>query len=348
MNWRDTVIQGNENNDNSRKYHYLVELPLDVIGTNKIALRSEVEQDSEEFKMLQKSISEQGIRSPIQVIPNKDDPFKFTIVDGFHRFTAATNLKLATIPVNVTPNLTDNDIYVEQFTANNNRVATKPAQFGRHLKRYLARNPDCTQAELANVFQTSQARVSQLLKIASELHEQVQELVDKGEITAANALALAKLPEDRQLEFIEDARTMNFDNFGQHMALEADKIRKARRNASDSETGDQFTPVARPRKKNELLDYHNMINGEAQANQSITPDYLEESYRNMDTNADVKAGIILGIRYALGLDPQSIKEQEAEAQERAQAKALKQAEKDREKIAANAAKGTAASKILGV
>src|SRR3954469_21290947 len=99
----------------------LANIPLSRIRENPVALRP-VDKTSEEYKGLVDSVRRNGILNPISVreVPNPDPNDKeplYSVVDGLHRFTAAGDAGLESIPAQIVTK-TDADVLEAQIVAN--------------------------------------------------------------------------------------------------------------------------------------------------------------------------------------------------------------------------------------
>lgn len=206
-------------------------LLLNQIVRNPDAIR-QVKRESVEFKGLVDSVKANGVLLPIRVRLAPDGSGKYMLIDGDHRYTASEELGLEKIPV-VIVSATDEQGYEEQFVANYHKVDTAPAEFGAHLKRILGRNPSLTMGELATKLSVTTQYLQARLRLA-ELHPDIAKLVDAGTINLSNAVALAALPQDEQLNYLEAAGTQTTAEFRPVVEERLKEIKKAAREGREA------------------------------------------------------------------------------------------------------------------
>lgn len=279
---------------------------IDAIRPNPVALRS-VDRESEEFIQLRDSIGDPaiGILNPINVRERTEDVdgeavTYYEIIDGLHRYTAACECGLSEVPIHV-KDADETQAHLMQIIGNAMRVETKPVQYTKHLQRVISANPTWTMSDLASKVHRSPAWLNQRFGLL-KLNEQVQELVDDSKISVSNAVILAKLPHEEQLNYIDSAMSMGTTEFGplvQQRVKEIKEAEKAGREASEP----TFNPVAKPRKKTELEDELNSRTVLA----SLVADCV-----------DVTEAAYLALAWVLSLDPTSVEVQEAQWVEKRQ------------------------------
>lgn len=279
---------------------------IDAIRPNPVALRS-VDRESEEFIQLRDSIGDPaiGILNPINVRERTEDVdgeavTYYEIIDGLHRYTAACECGLSEVPIHV-KDADETQAHLMQIIGNAMRVETKPVQYTKHLQRVISANPTWTMSDLASKVHRSPAWLNQRFGLL-KLNEQVQELVDDSKISVSNAVILAKLPHEEQLNYIDSAMSMGTTEFGplvQQRVKEIKEAEKAGREASEP----TFNPVAKPRKKTELEDELNSRTVLA----SLVADCV-----------DVTEAAYLALAWVLSLDPTSVEVQEAQWNEKRQ------------------------------
>lgn len=279
---------------------------IDAIRPNPVALRS-VDRESEEFIQLRDSIGDPaiGILNPINVRERTEDVdgeavTYYEIIDGLHRYTAACECGLSEVPIHV-KDADETQAHLMQIIGNAMRVETKPVQYTKHLQRVISANPTWTMSDLASKVHRSPAWLNQRFGLL-KLNEQVQELVDDSKISVSNAVILAKLPHEEQLNYIDSAMSMGTTEFGplvQQRVKEIKEAEKAGREASEP----TFSPVAKPRKKTELEDELNSRTVLA----SLVADCV-----------DVTEAAYLALAWVLRLDPTSVEVQEAQWNEKRQ------------------------------
>lgn len=307
-------------------------IKLSEIRENPVALRA-VNRENEDYIGLRDSILEIGILNPINVrkrteeVDGKIIEF-FELVDGLHRYSAALDVGLEQIPVLVV-SLDDARTLEAQIMANVHKVETRPVEYTRQLQRIFAGNPTLTLAEMAAKINKSPAWISQRLNLL-KLESQIQKLVDDGKIKVANAVQLAKLPVEEQLNYLDQAMQMVAEEFVPIVQLRAKELRDAARQGREAKSS-EFVATARLQKLSALKAEHE--------NPAIGTQLCKEC--GVKSVADAFA---LGIAWALSLDPVSVKIRAAQDAEKKTA--LEDAKKKRAaeratKKAAEAAKAAA-------
>jgi ParB/RepB/Spo0J family partition protein len=204
----------------------LLHIPLANIRENPVALRP-VDKTGEKYLELVASIKQHGVYNAIsvrEIEPAEDGTKLYSVCDGLHRFTASNDAGKTTIPAQVITK-TDAEVEEAQIIANFQKVDTKPAEYAKALMRILMRNPDLTMAELAARLDMSPKTLSDLLSL-TKLTENIQGLVDAGNVKLTNAIALAKLPVDLQPDWLERAMTQSPAEFVPASAAALKKFRE--------------------------------------------------------------------------------------------------------------------------
>lgn len=311
------------------------EVQLAQIKENPVALRT-VDRESEAFIGLRDSIKKVGILNSISVrkrtkmIENEEVTY-YEIIEGLHRYTAAAELGLETIPV-IVKDLDECSVLEAQLMANIHHIETKPVEYTKQLQRIFAANPTMTITDMAAKLAKSPSWISQRLGLL-KLDDKIAALVDDGKITVSNAVALSKLPREEQLNYIDLAMTATSDEFVPTVNARAKEIRDAKRagrKASDS----VFVATPKLQKIAHLVEIlsSNDVATELCVNQKIK------------TPVD---GFKLGIAYALHLDPISVESRKAVAAakkrsvEEAKKRRIAERAKKKAEEAANAAAAAA-------
>lgn len=279
---------------------------LSSIKENPVALRG-VNKESEAYIGLRDSIRDVGVLNPINVREQTDpetNEIYFEIIDGLHRYSAAQDAGLTEIPVNVV-SLDDSRTLEAQIMANVHKVETRPIEYTRQLQRMFAMNPTLTLAEMASKLNKSPAWVSQRLSLLA-LEPSVQKLVDGGKITVSNAVTLSKLPNDEQVNYVDQAMTMGSDEFTPLIQTRKQEIDKARREGR-AKTPQEFIPTARLQKLSILKDELEIA--------KIGPALCDKN----GLSPKAAAGFALAIQWVLNMDPDTIAVRKAEYDARKQA-----------------------------
>lgn len=290
-------------------------IPVSQIRANEVSLRT-VQTESEAFLGIVESIKINGILNAISVRHRTDEETGeeyFEVIDGLHRYTAAKVAGLTEMPA-IIKDLSTDEVHEAQIMANVHRVETKPAQYTKMLVGLLNRNPMMTITELANKLGKSVTWVSKRLSLTKITDEKIQDLIDADEIPLSNAFALAKLPEDDQRLFLEDAMVLSPKEFLPKVDARIKEIREANRKGKDAAPR-EFQPTAFLRKMKEVKEELESKNLAPQLAEGLSPvdAFLE------------------GLRFCIHLDRISVEEQrakdEARKAERDAAKKKREAER---------------------
>lgn len=311
------------------------EVPLSAIRENPAALR-EVDKENEDYIMLVESVRLRGVLNPIVVRklvdPETNETF-FGLVDGLHRYNAAQDAGLKSIPVRIVEG-DDLKALEDQIITNAHRVITKPVEFTKGIQRLMGANPTMTISELATQkLGTTTGWISDRLGLL-KLAPAIQQLVDDGKIPLVNAYALAKIKDhNEQTLFIDRAMTMPASEFAPTVQARVKEIRDAARQGKTA-APEGFKPVATLQKLADLKsEYENPVVGAFLQNQ-LAP----------DATADYQRGFHDAISWVLHMDPESVKQQEADwnrRQEEQKAKKQQLAAERAQKKAAAAAEAAA-------
>ena len=269
---------------------------VSAIRENPVALRA-VDRECEKYISLRDSVGRLGILNPISVREKKDvdGGVFFEVCDGLHRYCTAKDLGLDVIPVNVI-SLTDSDVLEAQVVANLCRIDTKPVEYTKQLQRMFALNPVLTLSDMAEMVCQSPAWVNQRLGLL-KLADSIQVLVDDGEINLSNAYALAKLPKDEQVNFVDAAITMVPSEFVATVNKRVKELRDASRQGKEAVEA-TFEAVPHLRKLGELKA------------ELMVPEAAFSVVSRIGATTAAE-GFAAGIKWCLSLDPQSVEVQQA-------------------------------------
>ncbi len=308
-------------------------IKVSEIRKNPVALRA-VNSESEGYVGLRDSIARSGLLNPISVRSKTEEVDGDTIsyyelVDGLHRFSAVLDLGLDEIPVNIV-SLDDSEVLEAQIMANIHTIETRPVEYTKQLQRIFASNPTMTVSEMAQHLAKSSSWVSQRLGLL-KLDERVQPLVDDGKITVSNAVVLAKLPPEEQLNFVDSAMTTAPAEFVATVQARIAELRQAVKEGREA-SAPSFSPVPHARKMAELkTELEQGEVGRAMCEQVGAVSAVD--------------GFKLGVAFAIHLDPISLAQQEAEYNEKRRQiedakkrRQIERANKRRDEAAAEAAK----------
>lgn len=302
-------------------------IPVELIDIPANALRG-AKTDEEDFKQLQESLRANGLISAITVRPNPEEEGRYLLLDGVQRFTAAKGLGWTEIDARVRDDVnTEDDALIMSIVANAARVDTKPVEYARAISQYLSRNPLVSKSELAAKMGMSSSWLDSRLRL-TELVPEVATLVDEGKIIISNAVHLAKLSEEEQVEFALQAQTSSPADFGELIRAHQAEKRKAARNGETKPAG--FTPALKHRSIAEISD---MINSRESATAHVAALQV----------ADPVDAFLTGVAWAASFDALS---QEEQRQNYETAKAQRQAAAERRKSEREAKRNEDAQRVL--
>ena len=197
-------------------------IPLTEIRKPRISLRP-IRRNSPEYVELRESIQKDGVLQPILLRPEYcvGCPHKeclgncekledgFDIVEGWHRYEAAKEAGLPSIPCMIRE-MTNQQVLVFQLKCNAIRPKTASFEYARRLK--LLMREGYTLAELSKLIDKNPTWIRNQLYL-NRLCEEARGPVERGDIKMTAAVALANLPVDLQVKFIDDAIRMNQTDF---------------------------------------------------------------------------------------------------------------------------------------
>ena len=285
---------------NGKRLEYV---PLSLIVESEVALRG-VDKKSEDYLQLSQSVRANGVLEPILVREVKDPSgvLRYGLINGLQRYTASKDAGHTDIPAHIV-DIDEADLMQAQIITNLHRVETKPAQYSVQLRRLISQNPLLTMRELANTLSVSTKWLDDRLSLV-KLHKNIQKLVDNDELKLANAYALAKLPVDEQLEFVDRALTEKSVEFTGIVAQRVKEIRDAKKQGR--EPRDQtFQPVERVQSLGDIKT--------ERASKAVMETILKEV--KAESAAD---GWSAAIDWVLRMDPLSVQQQKATYEQKLQ------------------------------
>lgn len=299
------------------------------IRPNPVALRT-VDKQGEGYIGLLDSIRTKGLLSAPTVRAQPDGTYE--LVDGLHRYTALCDLGIKDVTVIVT-DLDDDGVLEAQIITNIHRIETKPVEYSQQLRRILARHPLMTESELGVKIGKSGQWVSERLGLNKIADKNVAALIDEGKIVLTNAYALAKLPANEQEDFLTRAMTLTPGEFVPAVNARIKEIREANTKGKDAPAA-AFEPVQHLRK---LTDLKAVLEDASIAGRVIAA----------AKPASVDEAFLLGIKWALHVDPISAEEQVIKDQaRRADAEAAKARKAAERQAAKEAAAKAEAAKLV--
>lgn len=237
---------------------------LGLVRPNAVSLRS-VDRESEAFLGLIESIRSKGFMGAITVREAKDADTGtkfYELIDGLHRFTAATAAGLEVINVDIL-DMDEQNVYEAQLMANIHKVETKPQEYSRQLARILDANPTLTISSLAARLGRSAKWLTDRLGLAKIENAEIVRCINDGRLNLSNAAVLAKLPIDEQATWLDRGITQNPAEF-QAAAMARIKELKAAKLQGRDAAPVQFIPTPHSRKLSELKD-DKLVNQMAEA-----------------------------------------------------------------------------------
>jgi len=271
-------------------------LPVDRLLEPKSLLRL-VDRNSLDYMQMLDSIREWKVLKPILVRPSSQDGY-YEIIDGLYRYSCAKDAGLATVPAHIKHGVTDDDVLILQIQTNAISPETKPMEYAEQMKRLLVRKPDLTVRELARLIRKSTSWINDRLGLLN-LRKELKQVVERGEISLANAYMLAKIPKSMQLDYVDQAKTMPGRAFKALAAACVKRFMEAvQQGKMDAFYAEQFSPQAHLRS---LTDIENEI-----SKQGVGA--LVAVGEGCQTVLD---GFYAGLRWACHLDRASVQEQEA-------------------------------------
>lgn len=189
------------NPDDTKDFQAEVSIDLIAFSETNEMFRSDEDLESPALKELADSISQKGLLQPILVRPKGNG--SFILVAGERRLRACKSLGMETIPA-YCKHMTKEEAFELQLTENLQRKDVHPMKEAKAFK-YLLDNSGWSTAELALRFGKSETYVLQRVKLMSMLPE-IQKDFEKGDLTLAQALVIARLQQGDQKEIIENCK----------------------------------------------------------------------------------------------------------------------------------------------
>ena len=186
----------------------LCNIAVSCIRENHIAMRS-VDRDSEAYQGLCAGIRERGILTPISVRQREG---YYEIIDGLHRYQAAKDCGISWIPCDIVK-VNDDQILEPQIMQSVHKIEIRPNECTQQLKRILVRDPLLTITELAKRLGKSITWLNNKLALTRIKSPRIRDLINVGKIPFSNAYALAKLPANEQINWIDGAQAQRPDEF---------------------------------------------------------------------------------------------------------------------------------------
>lgn len=253
-------------------------------------------RDKDYLRRLMRTINDNTLYQPITVIADPETPGEYILSDGAHRLMACKELGWDEIPAFVL-DINISDLNFQQIIANDVRKTTSKLEYAKALQRILATDEysGLTQRELLDKLgiDKSPTWLDNQLKINNVLPE-LQREIEEGKISFSNGSWLGRLPSEFQLEFADQARNEAPNDFVTTVSAKLKELSNAKKGRSNEST-DPLAHV-KLRKKTELKGKFAELESQIKAN----PDnqYL--------------SGYLEGVAYAMSVDAETRKKEEAE------------------------------------
>jgi ParB/RepB/Spo0J family partition protein len=284
---------------------------LTQIRENPVALRA-LNREAPEYAGLVQSMKNIGFQGCITVREAKDEQsgeIFFEILDGLHRYNAAKDAGLTEIPVDI-KDLDQATAMEAQIMMNVHRVETKPHEYAAQLRRIVQMKPTMTLTDLATRLGHATQWLQDRLQIARISNPEIAALINEGKIVLCNAIALSKLPEAEQGEFVARAMTEAGPVFVEAVGQRIKEIREARAKGGEA-APTEFTPVAHLQKLGDIK----ALREDAASIQKLL------DYNGVTSAADAAKCVL---NWVLNLDKASVEAQKArDEQRKADAEAAK-------------------------
>lgn len=164
-----------------------LEIPVERIDRNPFQTRASF--DEAKLTELAHSIQSTGVVQPIVVRPGKDG--RYTLITGERRLMASKQAGKATVPA-IVREVSDLQTMEMTVVENLQRADLNPMEQARAYER-LSREFHLTQEQMAEKTGKDRATVANFLRLL-RLPDDVQQLVETGELSFGHARALLALP----------------------------------------------------------------------------------------------------------------------------------------------------------
>ena len=170
----------------------LERLPLGQLQRGKYQPRRDIQPEA--LEELADSIRAQGVMQPIVVRPVGEG--RYEIIAGERRWRASQLAELDTIPAVIREGISDEIALALALIENIQRENLNPVEEALALKRLLEEF-ELTQQQVGDAVGRSRAQVTNLLRLLT-LEQEVQTLLERGELDMGHARALIGLTPARQ------------------------------------------------------------------------------------------------------------------------------------------------------
>ncbi|MCM1008306.1 MAG: ParB/RepB/Spo0J family partition protein [Ruminococcus flavefaciens] len=152
--------------------------------------------NSDKIAQIMASAEDIGIVTPL--IVRRTDGGNYQIIAGHHRYEAARQLNLLSVPC-VVRKITDDEAFKFVAESNIQRDRALPSEYGKIFSAYMEKrdDTDMTAAEIAAKFGVSKKTMYRYISVAS-LNVHLQKYADEGKIQLAAAEIIAAFSEENQ------------------------------------------------------------------------------------------------------------------------------------------------------
>jgi ParB/RepB/Spo0J family partition protein len=286
----------------------LKNLRLDQLVPAFVLLRL-VDKTSLDYIEMRDSIAAHGFFSAICVRISKRQPDKYEIIEGLHRYCCALDCGLSEIPC-IIKEATDSEVKNWQVQANLIRKTTTNTEYAARLKMLFIENPELTMANLSIELHCRPAKIQDILRL-NRLIPVAKKHLDRGELPITSAYALSRLPQQFQDDLLKQAMTLTAREFIQL----SNGYRKAYKEA-----------INEGHLKNYLI-VSDKPSPHLRTFSRVKQEYERPIYGEILTTREKLTKIEiwkLALAWVLHIDPESIRESQERAKQRA--------EHDREKL----------------
>jgi ParB family transcriptional regulator, chromosome partitioning protein len=169
-------------------------VPVEAVHPNPDQPRKSFAPDA--LEELASSIREKGIIQPLIVRPDPGNDGHYQIVAGERRWRAAQLAQLHDLPV-IVRNYSDTEVLEVAIIENIQRADLNPVDEARGYRQLMDRFSH-TQEQLSAALGKSRSHIANLLRLLA-LPEDVQSLLEAGDLTAGHARALIGHPRASEL-----------------------------------------------------------------------------------------------------------------------------------------------------
>lgn len=225
--------------------HELKNINRDQLTRCPIQLRPVV-KTSHDYFLLKESLRHNGIFQPLLVRPTLDEIFE--VIDGNHRYEGGSDLAWNEFPCLVR-SIPDDWVLRTQIQCNSNDIQTKPIEYARALWRILHVEKSLTAQQIAHQLHRPAAWVTRMAGLVN-LCEEAKDAVNKGTISVSIAAELARLPPQRQQEFLTIQEGLSYQESVELIRRGARQFKQSLKDArAERNLSPDFQPAYRPMKE---------------------------------------------------------------------------------------------------